>query len=97
MRKAEQYSKAPVQSPLAARLGAQPTFAIVPTALPTRATQLPRYTRTAIALHWLIALLIMGNIGLAWWFNTLKGPAEVGPLGLHKSIGSPCCCSARSG
>jgi cytochrome b561 len=45
------------------------------------------YSGVAIALHWLIAGLIIANIGLAWWFNTLKGPAEVAPLALHKSIG----------
>jgi cytochrome b561 len=46
-----------------------------------------RYSAVAIVLHWLIALLILSNIGLAWYFNTLKGPAEVAPLMLHKSIG----------
>jgi cytochrome b561 len=45
------------------------------------------YSGVAIALHWLIAALILTNIGLAWYFNTLKGPAEVAPLALHKSIG----------
>jgi cytochrome b561 len=46
-----------------------------------------RYSAIAIALHWTIALLILGNIGLAWYFGGLKGPAEVAPLMLHKSIG----------
>lgn len=46
-----------------------------------------RYSSVAMSLHWLIAALIIGNIGLAWYFNTLKGPAEVAPLMLHKSIG----------
>ncbi|MFI4935915.1 MAG: cytochrome b [Caulobacterales bacterium] len=46
-----------------------------------------RYSAVAIVLHWLIAILILSNIGLAWYFNTLKGPAEVAPLMLHKSIG----------
>ncbi|HEY3797891.1 MAG TPA: cytochrome b [Caulobacteraceae bacterium] len=45
------------------------------------------YSSVAIAFHWAIALLILTNIGLAWYFNTLKGPAEVAPLALHKSIG----------
>jgi cytochrome b561 len=45
------------------------------------------YSSVAITLHWLIALLILSNIGLAWYFGTLKGPAEVPPLALHKSIG----------
>ncbi len=46
-----------------------------------------RYSSVAIGLHWLIAALMLSNIGLAWYFNTLKGPAEVAPLMLHKSIG----------
>jgi cytochrome b561 len=50
---------------------------------PTRST----YSGVAITLHWLITALILTNIGLAWYFNTLKGPAEVAPLALHKSIG----------
>jgi cytochrome b561 len=50
---------------------------------PTRS----RYSAVAMSLHWLIAALMIGNIGLAWYFNTLKGPAEVAPLMLHKSIG----------
>jgi cytochrome b561 len=88
VRKAEQYSKAPVQSPLAARLGAQPTFAIVPTALPTRATQLPRYTRTAIALHWLIALLIVCGFCLGLYMVELKfSPAKLALYSYHKWIG----------
>ena len=45
------------------------------------------YAAGAIVLHWLIAALILTNIGLAWYFGTLKGPAEVAPLALHKSIG----------
>jgi cytochrome b561 len=45
------------------------------------------YSAVAILLHWLIAALILTNIGLAWYFGTLKGPAEVAPLALHKSIG----------
>lgn len=46
-----------------------------------------RYAGVAIALHWLIALLILGNIGLAWYFNTLTGLDRVAPTQLHKSIG----------
>jgi cytochrome b561 len=45
------------------------------------------YSSVAIALHWLIAALMLTNIGLAWYFTQLKGPAEVAPLALHKSIG----------
>jgi cytochrome b561 len=45
------------------------------------------YSSVAIVMHWLIAALMLTNIGLAWYFGTLKGPAEVAPLALHKSIG----------
>jgi cytochrome b561 len=45
------------------------------------------YSAVAIALHWLIALGILTNIGLAWYFGTLKGPEAVAPVQLHKSIG----------
>jgi cytochrome b561 len=55
-----------------------------PTAVPTRRST---YSSVAIGFHWLIAALMLTNIGLAWYFGTLKGPAEVAPLGLHKSIG----------
>jgi cytochrome b561 len=52
-------------------------------ARPPRST----YSAVAIALHWLIALGILTNIGLAWYFGTLKGPEAVAPVQLHKSIG----------
>jgi cytochrome b561 len=45
------------------------------------------YSSVAIAMHWLIAALMLTNIGLAWYFTQLKGPAEIAPLALHKSIG----------
>jgi cytochrome b561 len=45
------------------------------------------YSWVAITLHWLIALGILTNIGLAWWFGTLKGPEAIPPIQLHKSIG----------
>ena len=46
-----------------------------------------RYSAGAIALHWLIAALLIGNIGIAWYFNTLHGPAATAPIALHRSIG----------
>jgi cytochrome b561 len=46
-----------------------------------------RYHAVAMTLHWLIAVLILTNIGLAWYFNTLHGLAKVGPTQIHKSIG----------
>jgi cytochrome b561 len=52
-----------------------------------RATAQNRYNAGAIALHWAIALLILANIALAWWFNTLHGDAKIEPVQLHKSIG----------
>jgi cytochrome b561 len=51
------------------------------------ATSKDRYSAAAITLHWLIALLILSNIGLAWYFNTLTGLDRVAPTQLHKSIG----------
>jgi cytochrome b561 len=46
-----------------------------------------RYSSVAILLHWVIAALIVGNIGVAWYFNTLHGQAKIEPVQLHKSIG----------
>jgi cytochrome b561 len=46
-----------------------------------------RYSAVAMLLHWTIALLILGNIGVAWYFNTLHGMAKIEPVQLHKSIG----------
>jgi cytochrome b561 len=45
------------------------------------------YSAVAITLHWLIALGILTNIGLAWYFGTLKGAEAIPPIQLHKSIG----------
>ncbi|NPD66857.1 cytochrome b [Lichenicola cladoniae] len=46
-----------------------------------------RYTRTAMALHWLVALLVIANLVLVWtigWFpDALVRPA----IDTHKSIG----------
>jgi cytochrome b561 len=59
------------------------------TAQPLAPSRAPRstYSAVAIVLHWLIALGMLTNIGLAWYFGTLKGPAQIAPIGLHKSIG----------
>jgi cytochrome b561 len=46
-----------------------------------------RYSAVAIVLHWAIALLILSNIGIAWYFNTLHGMEKIPPVQLHKSIG----------
>ncbi|HWE99574.1 MAG TPA: cytochrome b/b6 domain-containing protein [Caulobacteraceae bacterium] len=46
-----------------------------------------RYSIIAIILHWIIAALILANIGLAWWFGSLHGAARSAPIQLHKSFG----------
>ena len=46
-----------------------------------------RYNGAAMTLHWLIAALLIANIGLAWYFNTLNGLPKIPPVQLHKSIG----------
>ena len=46
-----------------------------------------RYTGTAIALHWIVALLVIVNVGLAWAWP-LAADDMVRPLiNTHKSIG----------
>jgi cytochrome b561 len=46
-----------------------------------------RYNAVAMTLHWLIAVLLITNIGLAWYFNTLTGLPKIPPVQLHKSFG----------
>ncbi len=46
-----------------------------------------RYNAVAMTLHWIIAALLITNILLAWYFNTLNGAAKTAPVQLHKSIG----------
>ena len=46
-----------------------------------------RYGPVALALHWIIAALILSNIALAWYFNTLHGLARLAPLRVHQSLG----------
>ncbi len=46
-----------------------------------------RYNGVAMTLHWVIAALIIANILIAWYFNTLNGAAKIPPVQLHKSIG----------
>jgi cytochrome b561 len=49
-----------------------------------------RYTRTAIALHWLIALLVVVQFAWGWWMQEIPkqpvGP-RVDAFNLHKSVG----------
>jgi cytochrome b561 len=48
---------------------------------------MPRYSLVAILLHWSIAALILTNLGLGWWMQTLDGLAQFEKYQLHKSIG----------
>jgi cytochrome b561 len=49
-----------------------------------------RYTSTAIALHWLIAILVIGQFAWGWWMQEIPkqpvGP-RVNAFNLHKSVG----------
>jgi cytochrome b561 len=49
-----------------------------------------RYTRTAIGLHWLIAVLVIFQFAWGWWMQDIPkqpvGP-RVDAFNLHKSIG----------
>ena len=48
---------------------------------------MPRYTRVAAVLHWAMAILIVGNVGLALVVETLpEGWIRPG-IDLHKSVG----------
>jgi cytochrome b561 len=49
-----------------------------------------RYTRTAIALHWTIAILVIGQFAWGWWMQEIpKQPAgaRADAFNLHKSVG----------
>lgn len=48
-----------------------------------------RYTKPAIAFHWLISVLVLGMIGLGWYMGDIpKGtPDRTFFFNLHKSIG----------
>jgi cytochrome b561 len=48
-----------------------------------------RYTKPAIAFHWLIAVLVLGMIGLGWYMGDIpRGtPDRTFFFNLHKSIG----------
>jgi cytochrome b561 len=49
-----------------------------------------RYTSTAVTLHWLIAILVVGMIAFGWWMQAIPkvpiGP-RVSAFNLHKSLG----------
>lgn len=51
-------------------------------------TATARYTPTAIALHWLLALAIFGSIGLGWYMSGLKfSPLQLKLYNWHKWAG----------
>ena len=46
-----------------------------------------RYTKTAIALHWLIAAMILTNLLIVWTVDVLPEDRVRAAINLHKSIG----------
>lgn len=46
-----------------------------------------RYSYVAILFHWIIVVLLVTNVGLAWYADSLEGAAKIAPLQLHKPIG----------
>lgn len=53
----------------------------------TTAASAARYSRGAIVFHWLIALLIIGNVLGAWLSEDLPKPDRVAIMALHKAFG----------
>ncbi|MDR3424375.1 MAG: cytochrome b [Alphaproteobacteria bacterium] len=48
----------------------------------------PAYTKTAIALHWLIALALIFMLGLGWGFADIpSGETKTALIQVHKSVG----------
>lgn len=46
-----------------------------------------RYTRTAVALHWIIAGLIVANLALGFFHDDFAKPVRGNVMTLHKSFG----------
>lgn len=49
-----------------------------------------RYANVSVALHWIIALLIVVQIGLGWYFNEVlpdHSAAQAALVGVHVSVG----------
>ncbi|MFZ5671212.1 MAG: cytochrome b [Pseudomonadota bacterium] len=46
-----------------------------------------RYSAVAVMLHWIIAILLVWTVLLAWQAEDLKGAAKMVPLQLHKPLG----------
>ena len=49
----------------------------------------PQFTRTAMLMHWLIALLLLGQFGFGWLLDDIprNTPARAYFINLHKSTG----------
>lgn len=56
-------------------------------AMETTTTAAERYSRGAIVLHWLIALLIVLNVAAAWVSEDMPKPDRAIIMGNHKAIG----------
>ena len=54
---------------------------------PLIAASAARYSRGAIVLHWLIALLIIGQVAGAWLSEDLPKPDRAAIMALHKAFG----------
>ncbi len=46
------------------------------------------YSRVAVALHWLVALLFVVIFSIGLYVMTLTGPARGGPIFIHKALAS---------
>lgn len=46
-----------------------------------------RYSRGAVALHWLVAVLIIVNFLIAWRAEDLPKPEAMGVMSYHKAVG----------
>ena len=58
------------------------------TLVPTAAEPLRRYSRTAMALHWLVAALIAVNVSLVYVVDHLPDEDVRPVIDTHKSIGN---------
>jgi len=53
----------------------------------TLSTGAPRYTKVAIWLHWIIALSVLANIGLAMLTEDMPRETHRAAMGIHKALG----------
>jgi len=61
-----------------------------PDDIPTASAPQNRYTAVAIALHWAIALLIIGMIAVGWIMDAMPGgpgSPKTAIIQIHKSVG----------